>query len=50
MTNRYGIIPKSLPCPTGCYGGVGHANLEFYRVLLNVHMYGSTGGGESNAY
>jgi len=50
MTNRHGIIPRSFPCPTGCHGGAGRANLEFYRVLLNVHTYGITGGGESNAY
>ena len=50
MTNRYGIIPRSLPCPTGCHGGAGRANLEFYQVLLNVHMYGITRGGERNEY
>ena len=38
------------PCLTGCHGGAGRANLKFYRVLLNVHTYGITGGGESNEY
>src|SRR5215471_13881784 len=50
ITNGHGIIFRSLPYPAGCHDSAGRANLEFYRVLLNVHTYGITGGGESNAY
>jgi len=50
MTNRHGIIRSSFPCFTGCHGGAERANLKFYRVLLNVHTYGITGGGERNEY
>lgn len=50
ITKRYGITPRGFPCPTGCHGGAEHANLKFYRVLLNVYTYGITGGGERDEY